>query len=151
MCYDNIYSKVYARNLTKAEAKAIVDYELKKKEKKIKKSQTNSITRTIVTTMVIPLTFVCWPVGLVGFLLLGNLYWIANYKIGISISERMAKELEKCIPLYLFVLSQSFNEGIESLKTINEKYNNIYKNNAAPLHKNLIINFLLRITKLFAF
>ena len=46
----------------------------------------------------------------------------------------MAKELEQCIPLYLFVLSVSFNQGIESLKTIKEKYADIYqnKNNAAP-------------------
>ncbi len=40
------------------------DLELKKKEEKIKNSQTNSISRTILTTISIPLTFICWPVGL---------------------------------------------------------------------------------------
>ena len=44
----------------------------------------------------------------------------------------MAKELEEGIPLYLFVLSISFNQGIESLKKIKEKYANIYKNENAP-------------------
>ena len=127
-------AKVYARNLTKAEAKALVDLELKKKEEKIKNSQTNSIKRTILTTISIPLTFICWPVGLGTFLFCSNMYAITIYKLGVIISERMAKELEQCIPLYLFVLSVSFNQGIESLKTIKEKYANIYqnKNNAAP-------------------
>ena len=130
-------AKVYARNLTKAEAKAIVEIELKKKEEEIKNSNTNSVSRTILTIISIPLTFICWPVGLGTFLLCSNLYWIINYKIGIIISDRMAKELEEGIPLYLFALSISFNQGIESLKTIKEKYANIYtnkndKNEAAP-------------------
>ena len=127
-------AKVYARNLSKAEAKVLVDLELEKKEEKIKNSQTNSISKTILTAISIPLTFICWPLGLGTFLFCSNISWILNYKIGVKISERMAKELEQCIPLYLFVLSVSFNQGIESLKTIKEKYADIYqnKNNAAP-------------------
>ena len=39
----------------------------------------------------------------------------------------MAKELDKGILLYLFGLSLSFNQGIESLKIIKEKYADIYK------------------------
>ena len=49
----------------------------------------------------------------------------------------MAKELEQCIPIYLFSLSISFNQGIESLKTMKEKYGKIYQNKndetAAPI------------------
>ena len=130
-------AKVYARNLTKNEAKTIVELELKKKEDQLKNSKTNSWGRTILTIISIPLTFVCWPVGLGVFLFCGNISWFLNYKIGVKISERMAKELELCIPLYLFELSISFNKGIESFKTIKEKYDKIYNNKnddtAAPI------------------
>ena len=130
-------AKVYARNLTKNEAKAIVDFELKKKEEKLKASKTNSFGRTILSIISIPLTFICWPVGLGFFFIFGNLCWFLNYKIGVKISENMAKELEQCIPIYLFSLSISFNQGIESLKTMKEKYGKIYQNKndetAAPI------------------
>ena len=120
-------AKVYARNLTKEEAKAIVEMELEKKEQKITNSSTNSLSRTVLKMISIPLSFICWPVGLGTFLVCGNISWILNYKIGVIISDRMAKELEKGIPLYLFGLSLSFNQGIESLKIIKEKYADIYK------------------------
>ena len=61
------------------------------------------------------------------FLLCGNKSWIIYYKIGVIISDRMAKGIEKVIPLYLFGLSLSFNQGIESLNIIKEKYTDIYK------------------------
>ena len=56
-----------------------------------------------------------------------NISWIISYKIGVIISDRMTKELEKGIALYLFGFSLSFNQGIESLKIIKEKYADIYK------------------------
>ena len=120
-------AKVYAKNLTKNEAKTIVDIELKKKDEQLKQSNSNSITRTILTFISIPLTFICWPVGLCSFFVCSNIYGIKIYKMGVNISNKMAKELEICIPVYLFILAESFNEGIESLKTIKEKYSKLYK------------------------
>ena len=43
----------------------------------------------------------------------------------------MAEELEKNIPLYLYMLSESFNKGIESLKIMKEKYIDIYNSNSS--------------------
>ena len=82
---------------------------------------------TILTFIAIPLTFICWPIGLGALFICGNAYWIINYKIGVSINEKMAKDLEDHIPLYLFLLSLSYNKGIESFKIMKEKYEKIYK------------------------
>ena len=124
-------AKVYARNLMKEEAKVYVDIELKKKEERLSNSQTNTIGKTILKSIAIPLTFICWPVGLGTFLYVCNYSWYQNYKIGIRISNRMAEELEKNIPLYLYMLSESFNKGIESLKIMKEKYIDIYNSNSS--------------------
>ena len=124
-------AKVYARNLMKEEAKVYVDIELKKKEERLSNSQTNTIGKTILKSIAIPLTFICWPVGLGTFLCVCNYSWYQNYKIGIRISNRMAEELEKNIPLYLYMLSESFNKGIESLKIMKEKYIDIYNSNSS--------------------
>ena len=126
-------AKVYARKLMKEEAKVYVDIELKKKEEILKNSQTNTMGKTIFKSIAIPLTFICWPIGLGTLLYICNYSWYQNYKIGISISNRMAEELEKNIPTYLYMLSISFNEGIESLKIMKEKYTDIYKSNSSVL------------------
>ena len=41
-------AKIYGRNLTKEEAKAIVEKELEKKEQKITNSNINSLSRTVL-------------------------------------------------------------------------------------------------------
>ncbi len=119
-------AKVYAKKLTKNEAKAIVECELKKKEERIKNSQTNSVARTIMTIIAIPLTFICWPVGLCTFFIFSNISAYFIYKIGNNISNSMAQTLEYCIPFYLFSIAIAFNKGIASLKNIKEKYAKIY-------------------------
>ena len=125
-------AKVYARNLTKAEAKVLVEFQLKRKENIINNSETNSLRQTVEAAVTLPILFVCWPIGLGVLFLSGSLNWFVNYKIGVSMSENFAKELEECIPIYLFTLAISFNKGIDSLKIIKEKYDKIYKDNAAP-------------------
>jgi len=125
-------SKVYARNLSKEEAKVIVEYELQKKEKRLKETNSNSLFKTIVSIICIPLTFVCWPIGLAGFLIISNFSMVMLYKIGKKINDKMANELEQCIPLYLFQLSVDFNLGIKSLKDMKDKYSSIYKKEKTP-------------------
>ena len=125
-------SKVYARNLTNEEAKAIVTFELQKKEERLQETKSNSLFKTIFAFISIPLSFICWPIGLAGFLICSNIAMITIYKIGKKISEQMAEELEQCIPLYLFQLSISFNLGIKSLSDMKDKYSKIYKNDKDP-------------------
>lgn len=121
-------SKVYARNLTKEEAKAFVSYDLQKKEERLKETKSNSIFKTIYSFIYIPLSFICWPIGLATFLICSNISMITIYKVGKRISQKMAEELEQNIPLYLFQLSISFNLGIKSLSDMKDKYSKLYIN-----------------------
>ena len=127
-------AKVYAKNLSKDEAKTFVDSILKRKEEIINNSDTNSIGRTIWRFICLPLAFISWPAGLCTFFVC-NLIGIKIYKLGVELSNNLAKDLEGNIPFYLFSLAISFNKGIESLKTMKENYNIFYikeKSNAAP-------------------
>lgn len=128
-------AKVYARNLSKDEAKLLVKNVLDHKENIVNNYKTNSWKDTIIILVSIPCSFICWPMGLGCFLFCGSIYYYNTYKFGVEESENFAKQLENSIPLYLFFLSLHFNLGIESLYTLKEKYYKMY-NNAAPIVKN---------------
>lgn len=128
-------AKVYARNLSKEEAKLLVKNELEYKENIINNSKTNSWKETIINLVSIPCSFICWPMGLGCFLFCGSLWYYRTYKFGVKESETFAKELKNSIPIYLFFLSLHFNLGFESLYTLKEKYYKMY-NNAVPTVKN---------------
>ena len=94
-------AKVYARNLSKEEAKLLVKNELEYKENIINNSKTNSWKETIINLVSIPCSFICWPMGLGCFLFCGSLLYYRTYKFRVKESETFAK-LKNSI-LFLFI------------------------------------------------
>ena len=113
-------AKVYARNLTKEEALKLVKLYLDNKKEEIKNG-TNTKFKSFFGILLSIIAIIYLPYTIIWTLIFGSFLGPRVYKYGISVNEHLSKEFEENIPLYLFVQSISFNDGIDSLKVISQQ------------------------------
>ena len=124
-------AKVYARNLSKEEALLLVKSNLDYKKEEIEKHGTNTKFKSFLGILISICAVIGWEITIVCTLIFGSVIGITLYIFGKKVNEKLSKDFEQSIPLYLYFQSTSFNYGICSLKEI-YKQNINDKNSAAP-------------------